>query len=135
MHRDVAGLVGKDPFHLSRLEEMLLQAYPQDGKANVIRCGVDTALYDLLGKALEISVYDLLRGRYRDRLRVCYPIFRHRSREDVPENIRRVGDRLDQGHDTMRLYIGGNLEADELFLQTLRDTSGILMEIEWSSNH
>lgn len=117
-------LVGQDPFQLSCLEDLLFRVYSQGDKSNVIRCGVDIALHDLLGKALEMPVHDLLGGKYRDRLRVCYPIFRHQSKEDVPGNIQRVKDRLAQGHDMIRLYIGVDLDADEFFLKTLRDTFG-----------
>lgn len=117
-------LVGQDPFRLSSLEELLLRVYSQGDKSNVIRCGIDIALHDLLGKALNVPVHDLLGGRYRDQLRVCYPIFRHQSKEDVPRNIQRVRERLSQGHDMIRLYVGVNLDADELFLQTLREEFG-----------
>lgn len=117
-------LVGQDPFQLARLEELLLRVYPHGGKANIIHCGIDIALHDLLAKALNVPVYDLLGGCYRDRIRICYPIFRHQRKEDVPKNIQRVRERLAQGHDMIRLYIGVNLEADELFLQTLRQEFG-----------
>jgi muconate cycloisomerase len=128
-------LVGRDPRQLVNLQEALMRAYPQGGKASLVRCAVDIALHDLLGKAWGVPVYDLLGGKVRDRLRVCYPIFRHRSKAEVAENIRRVGDRLAQGHDMIRLYVGGDLDADELFLRTLREKHGdqvVLKSIDMS---
>lgn len=118
-------LVGRNPFDLAAIEEVLLRFFPDENHmystSGMIRCGIDVALHDLLGHILGQPVYNLLGGRVRDRVRVCYPIFRHRSLAEVEPNLERVAQRLAQGFDLIRLYVGANLEADELFLRRLRE--------------
>ncbi len=116
-------LIGRDPFDLARIIGALSQRH-SGGVGSLISCGIDLALHDLQGKALERPVYDLLGGQVRDRLRVCYPIFAMRQPEDVELNLKRVADRLAEGHDMIRLYFGVNLELDEAFLDSVRQRFG-----------
>ncbi len=118
-------LVGRDPFDLAEIEEVLLRFFPEENHmystSGIIRCGIDVALHDLLGRVLGQPVYNLLGGRMRERVRVCYPIFRQRTLAEVEPNLERVAHKLAQGFDLIRLYVGANLEADELFLRRLRE--------------
>jgi galactarate dehydratase (D-threo-forming) len=118
-------LKGKDVWNLARIEDDLIRFYPDEGhmysRSGLVRQGVDLALLDLLGRVQNVPVYQLLGGKLRDRMRVCYPIFRMRSTEEVPGNLERVEQKLAQGFDLIRVYVGGNLEADELFLGQLTD--------------
>ncbi len=68
-----------------------------------------------------MPVYDLLGGKMRDRIRVCYPIFRMRSVDEVSPNLQRVEEKLAQGFDLIRVYVGSNQAADELFLGQFTD--------------
>ena len=121
-------LVGEDPRQIMDLTTRLLDVFPEElfmyDMSAVIRCGIDVALHDLVAKSLDVSVSTYLGGRMRDRLRVCYPIFRHRTIAEVPQNIERVDEYLKEGFDLIRLYAGQNVDADELFLTTLRERFG-----------
>jgi muconate cycloisomerase len=86
-----------------------------------VRQGVDLALHDLIGRTEGVPVYDLLGGKLRDRMRVCYPIFRLRSVAEVTPNLERVAEKRALGFDLIRVYVGANLEADELFLGQFTD--------------
>ena len=86
-----------------------------------MRQGIDLALHDLNGRAQGVPVYQLLGGKLRDRMRVCYPIFRMRAVDEVAGNLARVEEKLAQGFDLIRVYVGVNLEADELFLGEFTD--------------
>lgn len=90
-----------------------------------IGAGVEIALYDLRGRILGVPVCYLLGGKYRDRIRVCYPLFSTANDPTGEANIARVGRMLDQGFDLFRFYCGrGNLDADERVLQGVRQTYG-----------
>lgn len=123
-----AMLVGADPWAANQIDQLLTEAFPSAGslydKGAVIRCGADTALWDLRGKLSGRSVADLLGGAVRDRLPVAYPIFRSRNRSDVEANLEQVANRLDEGFEMFRVYVGGDLELDELFLRSLRSRFG-----------
>jgi L-alanine-DL-glutamate epimerase-like enolase superfamily enzyme len=63
--------------------------------------GVEMALWDLAGKAYGIPVYQLLGGRYRDRVRLY---------ADTPTtNIEGLKKRLDQGYTFLKMDVGINL--------------------------
>ncbi|HIZ35857.1 MAG TPA: hypothetical protein H9815_08770 [Candidatus Ruania gallistercoris] len=123
-----AMLTGVDLWAANQIDRLLTEAFPSAGslydKGAVIRCGVDTALWDLRGKVTGRSVADLLGGRVRDSLPVAYPVFRARSHADVEANLDQVAARLDQGFEMFRVYVGGDLELDELFLRSLRTQFG-----------
>jgi len=67
-------LLGADPFRIEHLwNEMYRQTFWAQGGGPVVFGGmsaIDEALWDIKGKALGVPVYELLGGRYRDRLRV-----------------------------------------------------------------
>lgn len=118
-------LRGKEAWNLARIEDDLIRFYPDEGhmysRSGLVRQGVDLALLDLLGRDQGVPVYQLLGGKLRDRMRVCYPIFRMRSVEEVPGNLERVEEKLAQGFDLIRVYVGVNLEADAQFLGQFTD--------------
>lgn len=123
-----AQLVGSNPFELIHINQQIAELYPETmyyyEKGTFIRCGVDIALYDLVGKALGVNVSQLIGGRVRDKLKVCYPIFRNRSIEEVADNLQIVRDKLKLGFDVFRLYAGVNPDADEAFLDGVRTEFG-----------
>jgi galactarate dehydratase (D-threo-forming) len=126
--------IGADPFEITRLNKELRETFPEAmyyyEKGSFIRNGMDAALYDLCAKRLECSVSDMLGGRYRDKLKVCYPIFRHRFLEEVEQNLDVVRQRFKQGFDVFRLYVGKNLDADEAFLAGVRQEFGSKVKIK-----
>jgi L-alanine-DL-glutamate epimerase-like enolase superfamily enzyme len=113
-------LRGRDARNLLAIEDAMLRAYPEESykysQSGSVRQGVELALLDLAGKAEGVPVHELFGGRLRDRFRVCFPIFAMRSTELVQPNLDRVQAKLEEGFDLIRVYVGANLEADELFL-------------------
>ncbi|OXM82636.1 mandelate racemase/muconate lactonizing enzyme family protein [Paenibacillus rigui] len=127
-------LIGKNPFDLSLINKELLSNFPETmfyyEKGNFIRNGIDAALHDLCAKSLNISVADLIGGRLQEKIKVCYPIFRHRFMEEVEENLEVVRQRFKQGFDVFRLYVGKNLDADEAFLDAVQSEFGSKVTIK-----
>ena len=123
-------LRGRDPSDITYLTARLAQLFPSGPFHNEIRCGVELALWDAVARNAEVPVYQLLGGKLRDRYRVCYPIFRMRTSDEVPDNLRRVRDLMRRGQDAFRLYWGADIDADERFLATVRDEYGDHVEIK-----
>ena len=113
-------LVGKDPLEWKPITieagERLM--------GGAMQAGFEIALFDLIGKYRGQTIAGLFGGSLKDRLRVCYPIFRNYSAEDAQENVKRVERRMGEGHDLFRLYHGGNVDADEVFLDAVRSQWG-----------
>lgn len=127
-------LRGKDARNLAKIEDDLIRFYPDEGhmysRSGLVRQGIDLALHDLIARHEGVPVYDLLGGKLRDRMRVCYPIFRMRSVEEVEPNLQRVAEKLELGFDLIRVYVGANLEADALFLGQFTDRFKDKVEIK-----
>ena len=121
-------LRGKDARNVVKIEDDLIRFFPDEGhmysRSGLVRQGIDLALHDLIARYEGVPVYDLLGGKLRDRMRVCYPIFRMRSVEEVEPNLERVAEKLTQGFDLIRIYVGSNLEADLQFLRKFADRFG-----------
>ena len=65
-------IIGKDPFQTERhFQEMYRRALYAGGEVlNSAISGVETAMWDLKGKALGVPVYEMLGGRTRDRVKL-----------------------------------------------------------------
>jgi len=127
-------LRGKDAHNIAKIEDDLIRFFPDEGhmysRSGLVRQGIDLGLHDLNARAAGVPVYHLLGGKLRDRMRVCYPIFRMRSMEEVPGNLQQVEDRLAEGFDLIRVYVGANREADEAFLSQFTDRFAGRVEIK-----
>src|SRR6266550_8349115 len=103
-------LVGADPRALNQIERRMIGFYPDEGhmysRSGLVRQGVDLALYDCVGRAEGVPVNGLLGGALRDRIPVCYPVFRLRSVDQVPAALDRVEEKLREGFNVIRFYAG-----------------------------
>jgi L-alanine-DL-glutamate epimerase-like enolase superfamily enzyme len=77
-------LVGQDPLRIEHHWQTLSRGFffPHDKIAGSALAAVDIALWDLMGKALNVPVYQLLGGRVRDKV-VCYPHVGGRTPEEL----------------------------------------------------
>jgi L-alanine-DL-glutamate epimerase-like enolase superfamily enzyme len=68
------GFIGRDPFRIDALFEEMRRSHVFDGgfagALITALTGIELALWDLKGKALGVPVYELLGGKFRDRIRV-----------------------------------------------------------------
>lgn len=68
------GLMGENPFDVERLVEHMTQllsgAGGSVGYSQAIVSGIETALWDIVGKETGLPIYQLLGGKYRDAVRI-----------------------------------------------------------------
>ena len=107
-------LSGVDPFDPGSIDPLVDLESP-------LGAGIDVAIHDLRAKILGVPVHDLYGGAYRDRYKICYPIFRQHDESQIDPNIDRVTRMLELGFDLFRVYVGGNVDVDERFFRKLRD--------------
>lgn len=125
-------LLGKNPLEWKNLTVEGRERFSMGG---AIRAGFEIAIFDLVGKFRNQSVADIFGGSLKDKLRVCYPIFRNFTIEMAEENVKRVHRRMKEGQDLFRLYHGGNVDADEIFLDSVRSRWGekfVLKSLDFS---
>jgi muconate cycloisomerase len=127
-------LRGKDGRNIAKIEDDLIRFFPDEGhmysRSGLVRQGIDLGLHDLNARAAGVPVYHLLGGKLRDKMRVCYPVFRMRSTEEVAGNLEKVEEKLADGFDLIRVYVGANREADEAFLGEFTGRFGGRVEIK-----
>jgi len=97
-------LLGKDPRQIGALwQEMYRSQYFEGGRAlTAAISAIDIALYDLVGKALGVPVYQLLGGKQRDRV----PCFVTTSVPMGPEIVDHVQDLVGRGWESIRIGLG-----------------------------
>jgi galactonate dehydratase len=82
---------GQNPLNVHRLFEQLRKGSvfggAQAGVFVAVLTAVETALWDLAGKALNVPVYQLLGGKFRDRIRVYLDTALYQSRLPTPEQF------------------------------------------------
>ncbi|MFH5831264.1 mandelate racemase/muconate lactonizing enzyme family protein [Halalkalibaculum sp. DA3122] len=98
-------LLGENPCNVERLFKIIKQ-FGHHGRQGGGVSGVEMALWDLAGKAYGVPVYQLLGGKYRDRIRVYCDTT---VSEDPQEYARRMQDRVDKGYTALKMDIGINL--------------------------
>lgn len=106
-------LLGRNPFDL----EAIFALFPLDRST---RCAVDSALYDLMGKALGVPVYQLLGGRYRPQVEVSWVVY-IREPDLIADEIRQMRS---QGFDAFKLKVGSRIEHDENCVRLIRESAG-----------
>jgi galactonate dehydratase len=129
-------LRGRNPLDVHRLFEDLRRGGvfggAQSGVYVAVLSAIETALWDLAGKALDLPVYQLLGGKFRDRVRVYMDTALYQSRLPAPDDFataaREAVDMgmtavkfdLDQGNDPNR-YDSYNWTASPAEIQRMVD--------------
>ena len=124
---DVAGLkpriedtlLGADPFDLERLTRRM-------SFGSLVDCAIDSALYDLQGKALGISATDLVGGRYRDRVLVSWVVYIRRP--DLVEQ--EMDEMLRRGFRAFKLKVGLDVDHDDECVRIMRQVGGSEAQIK-----
>ena len=127
---------GQNPLNVHRLFEDIRRsgffAGAQSGMYVAVLSAVESALWDLTGKALGLPVYQLLGGKFRDKIRVYMDTALYQSRLPAPEafaqSAREAVDMgftaikfdLDQGNDPNK-YDRYNWTANPAELQRMED--------------
>ena len=102
-------LLGQNPCNVERLFKRLKQ-FGSHGRQGGGVSGVEMALWDLAGKAYEVPVYQMLGGRYRERVRLYADTVISRDRATY---ARRLKARLDLGFTFLKMDLGINLLAGQ----------------------
>ncbi len=114
-------LLGQNPCNVERLFKRIKQ-FGHHGRQGGGVSGVEMALWDLAGKAYGVPVYQMLGGRYRERVRLY---------ADTPDgSVRGLKKRVDQGFTFLKYDCG---------IRGIRDVPGALSypstDTNWGGKH
>ncbi|WP_203623667.1 MULTISPECIES: galactonate dehydratase [unclassified Lacticaseibacillus] len=128
-------LIGRNPFEIERLWQELHRSFFRGGPINgTIISGLEMALWDIKGKALNVPVYELLGGAARDRIRVYSWIGGDRP-SDVGEQAQ---VRVDKGFSAIKMNATSELHYIDSYqkvqavvdrVESIRNTVGDKLEI------
>lgn len=119
-------LIGRDPFAIDAIFEDMRRSHVFDGGTAgaliTALTGIEIALWDLKGKALNTPIYELLGGKFRDKIRV-YADCQVEPSMDFGEIKRVVDGVLERGFTALKIDVdigaytgdrrrGGDMEKD-----------------------
>ena len=120
-------LMGLDPFELNRAARMMEAARPE---AALAIAGVEMALWDVVGKALDTPVYNLLGGRMRERIPISYSI----PYGSPAEMAAFASGRAREGIRTVKVKIGQEDERDVEAVRQVRKAVGPSARVRADAN-
>ena len=136
-------LLGESPFNVERVWQRLYSVsvgWGRRGLAIGVIGAIDTALWDLMGQAIGVPVYELLGGLYHQRLRV-YASFIPKDTESLLSDLRRA---VGKGYSAVKIkmgaatYPGGggfpmgtafDLARERQLLRSVRETVGDRVDV------
>jgi L-alanine-DL-glutamate epimerase-like enolase superfamily enzyme len=101
-------LLGENPCNVERLFKKIRQ-FGHHARQGGGVSGIEMALWDLAGKAYNVPVYQMLGGKYRDKVRVYCDTT---TSPDPAEYAKRMQERIDKGYTALKMDIGINLIKD-----------------------
>ena len=120
-------LCGLDPRRIREIADRMNQVLHRSFPA---KAGIEMALYDLVGKACGVPVYQLLGGQVRDRV-----LLSHSLSMGDPEAIAAQAQSLvAQGYKTLKAKIGRDLHADLAVLAAVRNAVGSEVTLRVDAN-
>lgn len=130
-------LLGEDPFDVERLWDKMYMGsvyYGRRGAALQVISGIDIALWDIIGKAVQLPIHKLLGGSYRDKVRAYASTLFRSTPEGMAEACRRY---LDQGFTAVKFgwgVFGQDPEQDLRLVEAARrtlDKTDLLIDTGW----
>ena len=120
-------LVGEDPLETGRLWDRMYRHTLYYGRAGAVMqamAGIDLALWDIKGKALDQPVWALLGGKFRDRMRVYSS---NMFQFTVAATVERAKRAIDTGHTGVKFGwepFGRDAKTDCAYLEAIRAAIG-----------
>lgn len=101
-------ILGKNPCNVEQIFKNIKQ-YGNHGRQGGGVSGVETALWDLAGKAYNVPVYQMLGGKYRDSIRMYADT---PTSADPEVTSQRIKDRVAKGYTFIKIDFGLNIIGD-----------------------
>ncbi|NMA46247.1 MAG: mandelate racemase/muconate lactonizing enzyme family protein [Lentisphaerae bacterium] len=99
-------IIGENPCNIDKIFRRIKQFGGQARQAGGV-CGIEVALWDLAGKAYGVPVYQLLGGKFRDRIRI-YCDTDVRGKHNGSDMGRALKERMDMGFTFLKMDLGIN---------------------------
>lgn len=120
-------IIGESIFNVNKIHEKLDKAIYENYAA---KSAIDIAIYDLIGKTLEVPVYKLLGGKYRDKIELSWVV----GMQDLSGSIEEAKEKLKEGYKVIKIKVGISPERDIELLSKVREKLGYGFPIRLDAN-
>ena len=126
-HYLAPAVIGEGPFDVERIHQKMDAGVPRN---LIAKCGIDLALWDVLGKAVGQPAFTLLGGVFDPRILCTYTLS-----IDSPEKMaEQASFRRTQGYKTLVVKIGREPETDIERLRLVREAVGDEVNLRLDAN-
>ena len=115
--RIAPALIGKDAFRIRGINATMSKLCDRSFPA---KAAIDMALHDIVGKALETPIYNLLGGKVRDSLSLSHSL----SMGPVDQVADQSETLVSAGYETLKIKIGQDHQADLETIEKVRERVG-----------
>ncbi|MCB6608222.1 enolase C-terminal domain-like protein [[Clostridium] symbiosum] len=84
------------------------------------KSAADMALYDIMGKMLDVPAYRLLGGLYREKVALSWVV----GMQDLDASIQEAREKLQEGYRVLKVKVGKSPEVDIKLVKRIRDELG-----------
>lgn len=130
----VGVVVGSNPFHIERfhreVDRIEMMVMERIGGWNPARAAVDIALYDLMGKYLNVPVWRLLGERHREWI----PTVKNVGAGSVEENVQAALEIVARGYQVLKVRVGHDEALEIARISALRDSLGTSVRFRLDAN-
>ncbi|MEG1801774.1 MAG: hypothetical protein RR273_07320, partial [Oscillospiraceae bacterium] len=121
-------IIGANVFDVDIIHEKMNSAIYGNYAA---KSAIDIALYDIMGKMLNVPVYKLLGGgQYRDKVALSWVV----GMQDLDSSIEESREKLAEGYRVLKVKVGNSPEIDFNVLKRIREELGYDFPIRLDAN-
>jgi D-arabinonate dehydratase len=132
-------VIGHDPFRVSWLWERMMEGWRKPvTKGEVITClsGIDIALWDIIGKAVNRPLYQLLGAHTADKVPVYAAGGYYAGSKDTAKLVEEILSYVALGHTRVKMKVGGTTLKDDVErLGAVREAVGPDITIMLDANY
>ena len=110
-------IVGSDPMETKKILRRIwysMKHFGRDGITMGTLSAVDFALLDVKGKIMDVPTYDLIGGKYRDKIRVYCDTSHAKPSEDAESHVKVVSEALKMGFDSVKFDLDTGFRGREM---------------------
>ena len=129
---------GENPFYVERIWEKMYRSWRKPvAKGLMIRCigAVDLAIWDIIGKALEMPVYQVL-GGFSDTIRVYAAGGYYEENKTVADLVNEMEGYVEEGFRAVKMKVGGaSFRTDVERVRAVREALGPEIDLLIDANN
>lgn len=123
-------VLGESPFDIVKILAKMDRAIQFSRASNTAKAAIEMALYDIIGKALNTPVYNLLGGKVREYAPLSMSIFM----DKIDVMVEQAMDYVKRGFKTVKVKIGMNTKNDIDAVREIRNALGKEINIRVDAN-